>query len=95
MSLEGSICSDREDNNPFEELVLSPQPEPFPLMQEEENDFKDFFSQQQIENPQPRKTQKKRRGNKKDDFDYNKYIDRELNKMDTTKLDCNKKKKLI
>ena len=38
---------------------------------------------------------KKRRGNKKDDFDYNKYIEKELKKMDTSKLDSNRKKKLI
>lgn len=94
MSLDGSICSDKDEKIAFEELVLSPEPKPFPLM-EQHNDFEEFFSQDQISIPQSKKTLKKRRGNKKDDFDYNKYIDRELEKMDASKIDSNKKKKLI
>ena len=94
MSLDGSICSDKEDNIAFEELVLSPESKPFPIM-EQHNEFEEFFSEDQISIPQTKKAQKKRRGNKKDDFDYNKHIERELVKMDTTKMDSNKKKKLI
>ena len=62
---------------------------------EQQNDLEEFFSQEAIEVPEAQKKLKKRRGNKKDDFDYNKYIDRELKKMDTSKMDQNKKKKLI
>ncbi len=38
---------------------------------------------------------KKSRGNKKDDFDYNDYIQKELQKLDTKSMDLGKKKKLI
>lgn len=94
MSLDGSICSDQDDSIVFEELVLSPKPKPFPVL-DQQNDLEEFFSLDQINIPQFKKTQKKRRGNKKDDFDYNKYIEREMKKMDTAKMDSNKKKKLI
>lgn len=94
MSLDGSICSDQDDNIDFEELILSPQPKPFPVL-DQQNELEEFFSLDQMNIPQFKKVQKKRRGNKKDDFDYNKYIEREMKKMDTTKMDSNKKKKLI
>ena len=41
------------------------------------------------------KKPKRRRGNKKDDFDYNKYIEQELRKIDTSQMDKSKRKKLI
>lgn len=37
----------------------------------------------------------KKRGNKKDDFDYGKYIKTELKRLGYTTLEANKKKKLI
>lgn len=73
---------------------MSPDPKPFPVL-EQQNDFEEFFSLDQINIPQFKKGLKKRRGNKKDDFDYNKYIEREMKKMDTEKMDSNKKKKMI
>jgi hypothetical protein len=41
------------------------------------------------------KIKKRKRGNKKDDFDYNKYIQQELKKSNSGNLDNSTKKKLI
>lgn len=72
------------------ESVLSPFPQPFPSL-EGKMELEDFFSEEE----KKEKRMKKKRGNKKDDFDYNKYIEKELRKTDVSKLDSNRKKKLI
>lgn len=89
LSPDSSFISHPEE--PLEESVLSPFPQPFPSL--EKMELEDFFSEE--EKKVEGKRVKKRRGNKKDDFDYNKYIEKELKKMDTSKLDSNRKKKLI
>ena len=51
--------------------------------------FRDF------EKNEEKKESSKKRGNKKDDFDYSYYINKELKRMDVSKLDTRKKKVLI
>ena len=51
------------------------------------NDFSNFKKKKLIK--------KRKRGNKKDDFDYNKYIQQELKKSNSQNLDNSSKKKLI
>jgi hypothetical protein len=95
LSPNSSFVSQGDEQNLLEESVLSPFPQPFPTL-ENQMELEEFFSVEDNKiSKSERKKMKKRRGNKKDDFDYNKYIEKELKKMDTSKLDSNRKKKLI
>lgn len=95
MSSESSFGSETDEPECTEEMGLSPYPKPFPAL-ETQSELDHFFSSEENQKLKAEKKRlKKRRGNKKDDFDYNKYIEKELRKMDTSKMDSGRKKKLI
>lgn len=54
-----------------------------------------FPKKYEIQNLKKKHIKKRKRGNKKDDFDYNKYIQQELKKSNSQNLDNSSKKKLI
>ena len=98
MCPDSSFEIEKDQENLMEDFLESQEVKPFPAEdnreEQQENLFLEEVTQQHFRQGKE-KTSKKRRGNKKDDFDYNKYIDRELKKMDTSKMDSSRKKKLI
>lgn len=90
MSPNSSFCFGDKNFNALDELGSSPfNYKPISQLETQDHLEDPFVSEKNNDLKLELKKTKKRRGNKKDDFDYNKFIERELKKSDTSKLDSN------